>query len=221
MRFPLSFRCFLLAAGISGPFASQAQTTAEPAAPASAGSTPELAFKPATLFKLGTGITRGLTIGGFRGTSLPLVAGVERQVAPAWSLYGNVSSGWRIGARTATPAGEARPVYLTELGVDLGVRRYYHQEKRRAAGRATGPFVGNYVALQATTSLTPFPVPRLHHEVSALSALWGTQHRLGGHGLLDGYVGGGLETRQLGVRRHLGVPLSLHLEVGLKLSLVR
>jgi hypothetical protein len=178
-------------------------------------------FQPATLLKLGTGITRGLTIGGYMGTALPLVAGVERHYAPAWSVFGNVSSGWRIGARTAAPDHGTRAAYLTELGLDLGVRHYYNQEKRQAAGRATGPFVGNYVALQGSTSFTPNYAPKLYHQISAVSALWGTQHRLGGHGLMDAYVGGGLETRQVGLRRQVGMPpLSLHLEAGLKFSLV-
>ncbi|RSK47545.1 hypothetical protein EI291_14905 [Hymenobacter rigui] len=203
--------------GLASPLAIQAQTTAEPAAPAA--TTPAPGFRPTTLLKLGTGITRGLTIGGYLGTALPVVAGVEWQMAPAWSLYGNVSSGWRVGARTAAPDGRGRSAIVTELGIDLGVRRYYNQEKRRAAGRETGPFVGNYVAVQATTSFTPYYAPRLYHEVSALSGLWGTQHRLGGHGLLDAYVGGGLETRRLNMR-YRGVQLRPHLEVGVKLSLV-
>jgi hypothetical protein len=211
---------FLLAAGLAGSFVSQAQTTAEPVPLAPAGATPELVFEPATLFKLGTGLTRGLTIGGFMGTALPLVAGVERQVAPAWSLYGNVSSGWQVGNLTAAPDGKTRLVHITELGVDLGVRRYYHQDKRQATGRDTRPFAGNYLALQATTSFTPGYGPRLYHQVTALSGLWGMQRRLGGHGLLDAYVGPGLETRLLGMR-HQGLLIRPHLQIGIKLSLVR
>ncbi|QNH61100.1 hypothetical protein [Hymenobacter sediminicola] len=221
MRRQFYLSVFLLAASLSSPLASLGQATAEPAAPSVAEAAPAPDFRPATLFKLGTGFTRGLTIGGFMGTAIPIVAGVERQVAPAWSAYGNVSSGWRIGARTAAPERGTRAAYITELGLDLGVRHYYNKEKRQAAGRASGPMVGNYVALQATTSFTPYYAPKLYHEVSALSVLWGTQHRLGGHGLLDAYVGPGIETRRLGMRRHDGLSVRPHLQVGIKLSLVR
>ncbi|MBD2715305.1 hypothetical protein KBK19_09680 [Microvirga sp. STR05] len=214
------FSAFLLAASLSAPLATQAQTAAEPAAPAPTKTAPAPGFQSATLFKLGTGLTRGLTIGGFMGTALPLVASVEHNYAPAWSVYGNVSSGWRIGARTAAPERGTRSAYVTEVGADLGVRHYYNQEKRQAAGRAAGPFVGNYVALQGSTSFTPYYAPKLYHEVSALSVLWGTQHRLGSHGLLDAYVGGGLETRRLNMS-YRGVQIRPHLEVGIKLSLVR
>ncbi|GAB3244144.1 hypothetical protein GCM10027346_41560 [Hymenobacter seoulensis] len=205
---------------MGSPLACQAQTDVEVAAPVAAETLPAPAFHAATLFKLGTGITRGLTLGGYRGTALPLVVGVERQVTPAWSVYGNVSSGWRIGVRMAAPERVTRLVYLTELGVDLGVRRYYHQDKRWAAGRDNRPLVGNYLALQATTSLTPAYGTKLSHQVTALSALWGMQRRLGGYGLLDAYVGPGLETRRLGMR-HQGLTVRPHLQVGIKLSLVR
>ena len=220
MRRQFYFSAFLLAASLGSPLATQAQTAAEPAVPAPAKTAPVSGYQSATLFKLGTGLTRGLTIGGFMGTALPLVASVERSYAPAWSVYGNVTSGWRIGARTAAPERGTRAAYITELGLDLGVRHYYNQEKRQAAGRATGPFVGNYVAVQGGTSFTPYYAPKLYHEVTALAVLWGTQHRLGGHGLLDAYVGPGLETRRLGMR-HQGLSIRPHLQVGIKVSLVR
>lgn len=221
MRFPFYFCSLLLTTSISGPLAAQAQTAEQPNPTVAAETPAAAAFQPTTLFKLGTGLTRGLTIGGYMGTALPVVAGVERQVAPAWSLYGNVSSGWRVGGRAAAPDSRMGGVLVTELGVDLGVRRYYHQDKRRAAGRATGPFVGNYVAVQGVSSFTPAYAPRLYHEVTALSGQWGLQRRLGGHGLLDAYAGAGLETRHLSMLQNRRMQLGLHLEAGIKLSLVR
>ncbi|GAB2957031.1 hypothetical protein GCM10027048_24260 [Hymenobacter coalescens] len=188
--------------------------------PATASPTPDSAAAArSVLLKLGTGLTRGLTVGGYMGTALPVVAGAEWQLAPAWSAYGNVSSAWRVGPRTAAPDGSRHSARVMELGVEVGVRRYYRQPQRRAAGRAAGPFVGNYVALQGLHSLTPSYSPRLHHEVSALAGQWGMQRRLGGHGLIDAYVGGGLETRRLSAPN--APRLSPHLEAGLRLSLVR
>lgn len=206
---------FLLAAGLGAPLASQAQATTEPAAPTDA---PD--FKPLTLLKLGTGATRGLTVGGFMGTAVPVALGVERQFAPSWSAYGNVSSGWRIGARTAAPDGHTRiSAYLTELGADLGVRRYYHQAKRQAEGRQAGPFVGNYVAAQVSTSFTPNYAPKLFYRYTALSLVWGTQHRIGGRGLVDAHIGGGVATRLPG-QDYQNKDLWLHLEASLKFSLL-
>jgi hypothetical protein len=182
---------------------------------------PAAAPPTATLLKIGTGLTRGLTIGGYMGTALPLVISVERQFAPAWSAYANGSSAWRVSGRRIAPEQGTRSAYLTELGADLGVRHYYGQARRQASGRVPGLLTGNYLAAQASTSFTPNYAPKLYHQVTALSWMWGTQHRLGGHGLLDAYAGGGLETRWLGMRRQNTLPLSLHLEAGLKFSLVR
>ncbi|OON69818.1 hypothetical protein [Hymenobacter sp. CRA2] len=219
MRTNLYLCASIFTASIGAPVVSQAQASQELADPTSAATTPAPAFTSTSLVKLGTGLTRGLTIGGYRGTALPVVLGVERQLTPAWAAYANVSSAWRVGARTAAPEA-GRNAIVTELGVDAGARYYYHQEKRRAEGRAHGPFVGNYLAAQATTSFTPFYAPRLHHEVTALSVLWGTQHRVGGHGLLDAYLGAGLETRRMGLTSYQGLRLAPHLEAGIKISLV-
>lgn len=72
------------------------------------------------------------------------------------------------------------------FGAELGGRYYYNQAKRVARGRAVGPFVGNYLALNASTEYSPMRVrspyvdnTRINYEFSGLTALWGMQRRLG------------------------------------------
>jgi len=216
----LVFRCLTFAAGCCLALIGQAQTATVTAVP-SADTT--VHFVPATLFKLGTGLTRGLNIGGHLGFSLPIVAGLERQYKTDWSAYGNVSSGWRIGSREqATSAWDQPSALVSELGVDIGLRHYYRQAQRRAAGRAAGLFAGNYVALQASGSFIPAysPSSRLYRDYYGATLLWGAQRRLGKHGLLDAHVGGGLHHRLQGLTRN-DWQLQPALELGVKLSLVR
>jgi hypothetical protein len=92
----LVFRCLSFTAGCCLPLVSQDQIANVTAVP---GANTMVYCVPATLFKLGTGLTRSLNIGGYLGFSLPLMAGLERQCAPDWSAYGNMSSGWRMGNR--------------------------------------------------------------------------------------------------------------------------
>jgi hypothetical protein len=122
------FRCLSFTAGCCFPLVSQAQIANVTAVP---GSNTMVYCVPATLFKLGTGLTRSLNIGGHLDFSLPLMAGLERQCAPDWSAYGNMSSGWRIGNREqATSAWDQPSALVSELGADIGLRHYYRQAQR-------------------------------------------------------------------------------------------
>jgi hypothetical protein len=216
-----------LALALSGcaPASLLAQTSTPAAAIAPAAPQPETSRQ--TLFKLGTGLTRGFELGGYSGLSVPVVLGVEHHFTPAIAVYGNLFGGLNIGRRS-----DYDRSLLRTIGADAGVRYYYNQEKRKAAGRATGPFVGNYFALQTTSSFySNHPQNsyngryRYQYDNTSLSLLWGAQRRLGKHGLLDAYVGAGLENPMMTSYRN-GYPenkrqLGINAELGLKISLVR
>ncbi|OUJ74681.1 hypothetical protein BXP70_07910 [Hymenobacter crusticola] len=105
------------------------------------------AAKRSVMLKLGTGPTRGFLIGS-GGLIVPAVPGVEYQFSRSWSLYASGFSGIYLFGDERDIFRPDRPIGLNSLGYDAGVRHYYNQRKRRQHGRATGPFVGNYLALQ-------------------------------------------------------------------------
>ena len=220
MRTALPFRSLLLAASLCAPLAAaHAQApTAEPAVPAAAKPGPVAAFKPTTLLKLGTGLTRQVVYGPGTGFIVPVVLGAERQLAPEWSVYGNLTGVSRFSKRPYYQEA-ASLAMLTGLGLDLGVRRYYNLAKRQAKGRASGPLVGNYLALETTTDLFRYKA-RFYHESTSLVALWGLQRRLGGHGLVDAYAGLGIESLYWD-SNFFGESIVPMVQVGLKISLVR
>ncbi|MCA8832325.1 hypothetical protein [Hymenobacter pini] len=140
-----------------------------------------------TLLRLGTGLTRGLYT-DYWGLSAPLSLGVEHHLTPQLSVYANGFAGFRIGQRNYFEG--SRVPLIGTYGFDAGVRYYYNQVKRRQQGKEVGPFVGNYLALQTTTTFnTVFTSP---YQCSMLMLTWGMQRRLGRYGWLDAYVGGGI-----------------------------
>jgi hypothetical protein len=104
----LAFRCLTFAAGCC----LQDQTATVTAV---AGANMAVRCVHAALFKLGTGLTRSLNIGGHLGFSLPLMAGLERQCAPDWSAYGTMSSGWSIGNRDKATSAWDQPSTLVSI----------------------------------------------------------------------------------------------------------
>lgn len=182
------------------------------------------------LFKLGTGLTRGAEFSGYAGVTVPFAIGAEYVVKPGWNVYINAVPGINAGGRQNS-FDRYSYVYLRTVTADLGVRRYYNQEKRRQKGRSTGPFNGNYVALQSSSVWynSLYYNRGLQYDYSTLTALWGIQRRLGGHGLVDAYAGGGIANEQQSYRELTGntysykykrFPPRLDLELGVKLSLV-
>ncbi|TGE05403.1 hypothetical protein [Hymenobacter fodinae] len=218
----------LLAATLAAPLATFAQsvTPTTPTQPIYSTPTTEAPAK-STLFKVGTGLTHGFEFGGFSGLSIPVVLGVEHHLTPAVSMYGNLFGGLNIVDRTAY---YNRPL-LREIGADAGVRYYYNQEKRKQKGRATGPFVGNYLALHSSSSLFSYRTQNSYnvrnyfgYDYSTLNLLWGMQRRIGGHGLIDVYAGGGVSnpfrfSDQDRFSQYKRRPTP-NLEIGVKLSLV-
>ena len=182
------------------------------------------------LFKLGTGLTRGAEFSGYSGVTVPIAIGAEYVMKPGWNVYVNAVPGINAGGGQNS-FDRSRYVYLRTVTADLGVRRYYNQEKRRQKGRATGPFTGNYVALQSSSNWhnSLYFNRGLRYDYSTLVALWGMQRRLGGHGLVDAYAGGGFANDIQAYReiinntysyKYKRFPPRLDLELGVKLSLV-
>lgn len=184
-----------------------------------------------TLLKAGTGLTRGFDWGGSAGLSLPVVLGAEHTLVPNWSVYGNAFTGIQV-LRPERFRSYSRTPIFRGIGLDAGVRYYYHQAKRAARGRAAGPFVGNYVALHVPTTTIWVLQPntdavRIGYKQTAIMGIWGLQRRLGGHGLLDAFAGIGVNNHR--VREYsiatitLQSPrkLGLEAEIGVRLSLVR
>jgi len=182
------------------------------------------------LFKLGTGLIRGAEFGGYTGLTVPIAIGAEYVAKPGWNIYGNGITSINAGGRQNS-FDRYKYVYLRTLAADFGVRRYYNQEKRRQKGRATGPFTGNYVALQSSSIWynSLYLNKGMEYDYSNLVALWGLQRRLGGHGLVDAYAGGGINNNKQVYRelnnnaysyKYKRFPPMLDLELGVKLSLV-
>jgi hypothetical protein len=92
-------------------------------------STDTITGRHPVLFKLGTGLTRGLQK---QKTSLsllavPIAAGVEYQWRPDWTLYANGFGGVSMNMLED----EARPtgfLYASIVGGDLGGRHYYYKK---------------------------------------------------------------------------------------------
>ena len=220
MRTTLPFRSLLLAASICAPVAAAyAQaSTAELAAPASTLPGPVAEFKPTTLLKLGTGLTRQMVLGNSPGIIVPVVLGAEYQLAPAWAAYSNITGAWHLGQRPYFQ--EKNPgVLFTGMALDLGLRHYYNQARRQAKGRAAGPLVGNYLALESSNDFHRYN-GRLLHESTGLTVLWGLQRRLGGHGLVDAYAGLGVKSLYWSSALP-GAGLAPSVQIGVKISLVR
>ncbi|GAB2470416.1 hypothetical protein GCM10011375_39030 [Hymenobacter qilianensis] len=206
-----------------------APAAAQVAPPDSARTAPSAAATRPLLLKLGTGLTRGFTWVGYGGWTVPVVLGAEGVLRPGWNLYVNGFSGFIVGGGRFY---DGPAVRLHELGGELGLRRYYNQEKRRLKGRAHGPFTGNYLGLQSTSHWYYFRSRpgggQVGYDYSTLTAVWGLQRRLGGHGLVDAYVGGGVANQRRGRYEpttgqvtFYRFPLHFMPEFGLKLSLVR
>ena len=161
---------------------------------------------------------------------MPLILGIEQQLAPGWSATLNGTSLWNIGRRRSLSSSGREGLNLRQLSADVGIRHYYHQAERRAKGRRTGPYEGPYVALQLNNYFSRdlpynFNQHSFNYDYSSLSVLWGVQRQLGGRGLLDAYIGGGVANSR--TYRYYGGPtpersraLELGLELGVKISLM-
>ncbi|WP_324670594.1 hypothetical protein [Hymenobacter sp. GOD-10R] len=213
----MSPRLVLIVGGLV--FGLTVSATAQTITTVSKDSVAALVATRSVMLKLGTGLTRGFAFGS-GGLALPVVPGFELQFSRRWSLYASGFSGIYLFGEERNSFRPERPIGLNSLGYDVGVRHYYNQQKRQQHGRATGPFVGNYLALQTASCWWYKRDYRgYNYEYTSITALWGMQRRLGGHGLLDAYAGLGLWNAQVladaTIQHFWPVP-----ELGLKLSFV-
>jgi len=218
-----------LFAVLAAPLPSQAQTALPEASTAPTIATPT---SHRALFKLGLGLDRGFEYGGYSGLIVPVTVGVERHLTSAFSLYGNLTAALRL-SRTRRYSYLQPVPFVSRSIIAVGGRYYYNQAGRLKHGRATGPFIGNYLALQASTDVTPsFRYNSLdryiYYDFSALSVLWGMQRRLGSLFVYDLNAGIGLANSRLILKydNHSGFyrphrRLELLPELNLRLSLVR
>jgi hypothetical protein len=185
---------------------SQGQTTAVPAADPTA-----LVEAPArrVLVKIGLNAARPFRHGGYYGllSRLPLSAGLEYSLNPRFTLYGQAVAD-RAAPRYDSYR-EIRNPWLPSGALSLGARYYYNQAGRAQHKRAHGPFIGNYLAVEAHTermsyvSYNASPYPALggsyenHYEyATSLNLLWGMQRRLSRSFLFDLNAGIGLSPKR-------------------------
>jgi hypothetical protein len=219
MRTLSTFRAILLTTGLGTGLAARAQTAPAPVAPPAPVAAPVevAAMLPTTVLKLGTVLTNRSLLGFGSFVPLPLQAGVERRLNPHWALTGDFTV-LSVAGNRAGLTQEGFGLRVLRLGAEAGVRRYY----RAAAHPTTGAYGGNYVALNTRIEALPYGALLLAGKVG-LSAQWGMQRRVGGHGLADGFVGLGAETSAAGLGSSQPVRrfVSPTAELGLRLSLVR
>jgi len=176
------------------PVVAFGQAEKEIAGPAAATSAPSTMWLPNTLFKLGTGLSRQSGYGSYSGLLLPITLGIEHQFTPKISVYFNLSPMLRANGLGHRP-NDLPFLQLSRINADLGARYYYNQAKREQRGRAHGPFVGNYLALQVGSDIysyryETYDTRRYYgYDYSHIALLWGMQRRIGQWGLFDGNVG--------------------------------
>ncbi|OUJ71654.1 hypothetical protein BXP70_21485 [Hymenobacter crusticola] len=180
------------------------------------------------MLKAGLGIGRGFALDRYDGFGLPIVLGAEHRLTDKFTAYANVTSALQLVHGRAS----RYETFIRRGVVKLGGRYYYNQAGRMQHNRPVGPFIGNYLALQASTDLVPYrgiydARTYLLYDYSAVSALWGMQRRLGNALLCDFSAGIGLMNQ---LRRRFNQidytfssyrPLQLLPELNLHVSLAR
>lgn len=167
---------------------------------------PAPAFKPVMLVKTGIAPTRCVPQYRYNDLRLRLSPsiGLERQITPTVTLYALAEADF-LPRRASYYWGEREALVHTGA-VGVGGRYYYNQAGRAQHQRVHGPFVGNYVALEALTELDRKLFTGLDgngnsttaYNVQAmplLNAYWGLQRRPGKHFLYDLNTGVGIIAR--------------------------
>lgn len=179
-------------------------------------SAPAVAAEPAPrrlLLKLGLTPTRILPQYRYSGLNWVIAPslGAEYQLGPHVTVYSQADIDFSFSHRDYYFVGSPQKEALVHSGaVGLGLRYYYNQAGRERHNRAHGPFVGNYLALEAMTELSrqtyydydydyntsPYPIiiatKYRTQAMPLLNVYWGLQRRLGGHFLYDVNIGVGL-----------------------------
>ncbi|MCC3154165.1 hypothetical protein Q3A66_04865 [Hymenobacter sp. BT770] len=183
-----------------------------PTAPTSEKPVAATAAEPAPrrlLLKVGLAPSRLIPQYRWHGTNWTLApsVGAEYQLTPHLTLYGQAEVDFVLVQRRYSnyAFGLSRERMVHSGAVGIGGRYYYNQERRAQHNRAHGPFVGNYVALEAAAELdrrefvtydpyssyypTVYSVDYRTQVMPVLTALWGLQRRLGQHFLYDASAG--------------------------------
>ena len=186
--------------------------------------TPVAAVAPRRLLlKLGLTPSRLLPqyrYNGFNWVVAPSL-GAEYQLGPHVTVYGQADVDFTLSHRQYYLAGAAEQAALVHSGaIGLGLRYYYNQQGRERHNRAHGSFVGNYLALEATTELervryydysydyttnpnpTTFASEYRTQTTPLLNVYWGLQRRLGPHFLYDFNVGAGIIAKPISYYYH-------------------
>ncbi len=176
---------------------SHGQITPTPpaASPAAAAPSVPIATAPPQklLLKVGLNAGRAVRWGGYYGLSarLPLAVGAEYALSNKFTLYGQLDADFRLPSQSAYYGDRALTIPTGALGV--GARYYYNQAGRERRNRPHGPFVGNYLALEAHTEIRRNYGSDLRNNFSpGLNLVWGMQRRLGHNFLFDFNAGVGL-----------------------------
>lgn len=165
-------------------------------------------FKLHTLFKVGVVPTRWVPQYRYNGFQIRLspAIGLERQLTSAVTLYALAEVDFLTRRAEHYIGGKEALVHTGAVGV--GGRYYYNQAGRERHQRARGPFVGNYLALEAMTELDRRQligvddngniVPAYQVQVMPLlNAYWGLQRRPSKHFLYDINTGVGIIARPI------------------------
>lgn len=144
------------------------------------------------LLRIGLNAGRSFHNGDFLGwgLKLPVAVGAEYALSSKFTLYGQLDA----DLITIRPAYARAEQYSRVPGASLGLgaRYYYNQAGRARHNRAHGPFVGNYLALEAHLETHRYASFADRYSEPSLLLLWGAQRRLGSHFLLDLSAGTGL-----------------------------
>jgi hypothetical protein len=183
---------------------SFAQTVAAPSAVPETAALPDTE-QPRLLLKVGLNAARSFRWGGYFGIPfrLPVSAGAEYRLNSKFTLYGQLDADFAIPRHTSY-FGERTPLLPTGA-FSVGGRYYYNQAGRAQHNRASGAFVGNYLAAEIHTEIwnryefegASLAIPTGSYAlrrdyVPTLNVLWGMQRRLGRSFLFDASAGLGI-----------------------------
>ena len=180
---------------LAGTTASRAQTvpSASPVSAAAAvvADLPTAATAHPLLLKVGLNAGRAFQWGGYHGRlyQVPVMVGAEYSLNSKFTLYGQLDADFGIRRRSSF-SGE-RSNLVPSGAVGLGGRYYYNQAGRARHNRAHGPFIGNYLGLEARTEVQRYYGRQIDF-APALNAVWGMQRRLNRNFLFDFNAGVGV-----------------------------
>jgi hypothetical protein len=143
------------------------------------------------LLKVGLNAGRALQWGGYHGllSQVPVSVGAEYSLNSKFTLYSQLDAD--VGLPRRYSFSGDRSNLITSGAVGLGGRYYYNQAGRARHNRPHGPFIGNYLGLEAHVEMRRYYGPQFDF-APAFNAVWGMQRRLNRNFLFDFNAGVGL-----------------------------